>query len=144
MRFWDSSALIPLIVAEPGTELVRAWLADDTTIAIWSLTRVELVSGVERRAREGRLNAKQRRNALRDIARLCDDAHEVTDVLAVRARATTLLSHHPLRAADACQLAAALLVAAASPTHTMTMVVFDQRLAAAADVEGLDVLTWET
>ena len=57
-------------------------------------------------------------------------------VLAVRSRANALLARHPLRAADAGQLGAALLVQEqlAGP---LTFVCRDSRLLAAADVEGL-------
>ncbi len=142
MRYWDTSALAPLLVAEPGSDLAKPWLREDPSIVTWALTRTELSSSIERRAREGRLTAAQRKQLLRDINRLCDDAHEVTDVLAVRERAASLLAHHPLRAADACQLAAALLVAEAHSGAPLAMVVLDRRLAVAADIEGLDVLSW--
>jgi hypothetical protein len=142
VRFWDASAVLPLIAEEAGTDLVRTWLSEDTTMLLWGLTRVELSSAIERRHREGRLSSTERRIALQRTKRLCDDAIEVTDLLAVRLRAATLLIHHPLRAADACQLAAALLVAESSPTAVLSMVVLDHRLAEAADREGLDVKTW--
>lgn len=142
MRFWDSSALLPLLVTEPGTDFALARLEEDPSVAIWALTRVELVSSIERRWRERRLTAPQRRQALREIVRLCADAHELTEVLAVRERAATLLAHDPLRAVDACQLAAALMVADANPGAPMEFVVLDRRLAMAADIEGLNVLSW--
>jgi len=56
-------------------------------------------------------------------------------------RALPLLARHPLRAADAAQLGAALLVADPDPA-SLVMVVLDRRLAAAAEREGLVVLTW--
>ncbi|MCC6619892.1 MAG: type II toxin-antitoxin system VapC family toxin [Deltaproteobacteria bacterium] len=143
MRFWDSSALAPLILSgEPGGELARAWLADDGAVVVWCLTRVELASAIERRAREGALTAARRRGALRDITRLAEAAHEVIDVQPVRARATALLARHALRAADALQLAAAQVVGDARPTAPMSFVTLDRRLAEAADREGLDVLSW--
>jgi predicted nucleic acid-binding protein len=142
VRFWDSSAVLPLLVTEPGTNFAIARLREDPSLALWALTRLELASSIERRFRERRLTAPQRRQALSDIARLCGDAHEVTDVLAVRERAAALLAHHALRAADACQLAAALVVADANPGASLEFVVLDRRLAAAADIEGLNVLSW--
>ena len=67
---------------------------------------------------------------------LADSWDEVTEVLAVRSRANALLARHPLRAADAGQLGAALLVQEqlASP---LTFVCLDGRLSKAADLEGL-------
>jgi antitoxin (DNA-binding transcriptional repressor) of toxin-antitoxin stability system len=68
-------------------------------------------------------------------------SHEVSDLAAVRVRAIALLARHSRRAADAMQLGAALLVAAPDPA-SLIMTVLDKRLAAAAEREGLRVLTW--
>jgi predicted nucleic acid-binding protein len=138
VRFWDTSALVPLIVQEQGSDLVAEWLAQDSTMVLWGLARVELASAIERRSREGRL---ARGPALRRLERLASDAHEVLDLPAVRVRALHLLARHALRAADAVQLGAALLVADPDPS-SLSMVVLDRRLAAAAEREGLNVLTW--
>ena len=141
MRFWDASALLPLLVREPGTELSREWLQTDPEVVLWTFTRVELASSIERRAREGSLNRTDRANVLRRAERMANDAHEVVDVAAVRTRALSLLARHALRAVDAAQLAAALVVADPDPS-SLTMVVLDRRLADAAAREGLGVLSW--
>lgn len=141
MRFWDASAILPLIVEEPGSELAREWLLEDPEMAIWGLTRLELASAIERRAREGRLPRRRRSEALLRAERIAADAHEVLDLPAVRVRGVPILARHSLRAADAAQLAAALLVADPDPA-SLTMVVLDRRLAAAAEREGLRVLCW--
>lgn len=141
MRFWDASAVLPLIIKEPGSEATRRWLREDSVLVLWALTRLELVSAIERRARERRLTARQRTLALARAERLSRDAHEVVDLAAVRARAVPLLARHALRAADAAQLGAALLVSGDEP-GALTMVVLDRRLADAAEREGLRVLTW--
>ena len=52
MRFWDTSGLIPLFIAEKQTATARDWLRTDPTVVVWTLTRVELVSGLARRGRE--------------------------------------------------------------------------------------------
>lgn len=140
MRYWDASALVPLVIAEPTSDLVRGWLAEDAIVVTWVWTRVELTSAVERHAREGRLAPAERRAVLDrfgELARLWD---EVVDVLAVRARALALLARHDLRAADAAQLGAALLAAEDQP-ESLTFACLDARLSAAADREGLRVLT---
>ena len=140
MKFWDASALVPLIVEEKTSSLVRRWLREDPIIVVWALTRLELASAIERRAREGMLSSATRQEALDRVARLTGDAHEVSDMTAVRTGGISLLARHPLRAADAAQLSAALLVAEMDPA-SLTMVVLDQRLADAAAREGLRVLT---
>ncbi len=139
MRYWDASALVPLVVAEKSTERVRSWLEEDPAIVTWAWTRVELVAAVERRVREGHYTKEQRRSALDRFAALAETWDEVTDLLAARARALPLLARHPLRAADAAQLAAALLVTEQGQT-ALTFVCLDERLATAAELEGLRVL----
>ena len=66
--------------------------------------------GTRRRTREGSLLSMQRREVLARFDAFAGNWDEVTDVLAVRSRANALLARHPLRAADAGQLGAALLV----------------------------------
>jgi uncharacterized protein len=143
VRFWDTSALVPLVVEEAGSELCAGWLRDDPEVILWGLTRLELASAIERRAREGLLRPAERRLALRRVERIASDAHEVSDLAAVRVRGVALLARHPLRAADAAQLGAALLVADPDPS-LLEMAVLDRRLAEAAEREGLSILTWPT
>lgn len=142
MRFWDASALVPLLVEEEGQELVDEWLRDDDGVCLWALTRVELVSAIERRTREGLLTGRQRRDALTLIVDLCAAATEVIDVEAVRTKAVGVLARHALRAADAAQIGAAQ-VAAEGGLKGLPFVSLDRRLADAASREGFEVLTWE-
>ncbi len=138
MRYWDASALVPLIVAEPNTESSRKWLSDDRHIVTWAWTRTEIVSALERRVREGALSRPQRREALSRLMAFADTWDEVTDMLAVRSRACSLLARHPLRAADAGQLGAALLVRE-QIAEPLNFVCLDRRLALAAEQESLTV-----
>ncbi|MGI8778207.1 MAG: hypothetical protein ACR2LJ_12695 [Acidimicrobiales bacterium] len=41
MRFWDSSAVVPLLVAEATTELVEAAFQTDPVMLVWWSTEVE-------------------------------------------------------------------------------------------------------
>ena len=84
MRYWDASALVPLVVAEPASDRVREWLAEDGHIITWVWTRTEIVSAVERRSREGALSRMERREVLGRFDALAGDWDEVTDILAVR------------------------------------------------------------
>jgi uncharacterized protein len=139
VRFWDSSAMVPLLVAEPRSAWATSILAEDRAVAVWAWTRVELVSAVERRCRDDGLDAGTRRALLTRIDELCAGFAEVTDTVAVGQRAIRLLARHQLRAADAGQLAAALLVGDASGRDPV-FVCLDARLASAAEREGLQVL----
>jgi predicted nucleic acid-binding protein len=141
VRYWDASAVVALIEDEPGTELAVGWLREDADIATWALTPVEVAAAIERRAREGLLSPGDRRRVLGLLGRLGGSWDEVADVLGVRRQALAVLARHALRAADACQLGAAWLVAEGQP-ESLPFVTLDQRLAAAAEREGFPVLTW--
>jgi predicted nucleic acid-binding protein len=132
---------VPLEIAERGSDLVRTWLREDPVIATWGLTRLEIASAIERRTREGVIGTVQRREIVARFNALADSWGEVTDLLAVRTRAALLLVRHPIRAADAAQLAAAMLVAEGNP-GTIEFACLDRELAVAAEREGFRVRTW--
>ena len=52
MRFWDSSALVPLLVFEKESELCAEAYRIDREILIWTLTKVEVFSALCRRMRD--------------------------------------------------------------------------------------------
>ena len=139
MRYWDASALVPLLVAEPASSLVREWLVEDRQIVTWVWTRTEILSSIERRTREGLVSRIQRREVLDRLDEFSGYRDEVADALAARTRANALLARHPLRAADAGLLGAALLVQEqlAGPLEFACL---DQRLSSAAELEGLRIL----
>lgn len=134
MRYWDASALVPLCTQEPSTPRLRA-LAAEGPIVTWCLSRVEIASAVERRAREKHLSTAARLRALENLAALSAAWVEVTAVAAVRDQALALLARHPLRAADALQLGAAAVAAGGSVT-AHSFVCTDTRLRSAAAREG--------
>jgi len=45
VRFWDSSALVPLICKEPQSARCRAWLREDPVMVVWALAGTEIVAG---------------------------------------------------------------------------------------------------
>lgn len=136
MRYWDTSALVPLVVTEDETERVRALLDERRAIVTWALTSVEFASAIERRARQGELDAQGRRQALARLRDLAEVWDEITSVDLVRRRALAVLARHELRAADAVQLGAALVVAD-ELGGVIDFVCLNGRLADAADREGL-------
>lgn len=140
MRYWDASALVPLVVKEEGTDRVRAWARSDPQVVTWALTRVELAGAVERRARQGLLSWEARREALDRFEELAACWDEVAELLPVRAEALRLLRRHPLRAADAVQLGAALVACEGDP-RSLPFVCLNRTLATAAEREGFPVLT---
>ena len=76
--------------------------------------------------------------ALERLDSLAEGWNEVQPVAAVRITARRLLRVHPLRTADALQLAAAVVAAEGVPA-SLDLVTLDDRLAAAARREGFVV-----
>lgn len=139
MRFWDTSALVPLCVTEPATKAARGLADADPSLVVWWASRTECISAFERRRREGRLDGAATRRARQVLTALSGACAEVLPSEAVRARAERLLAVHHLRAADAFQLAAALLWARGE-TATHALVSLDARVRDAAQHEGFIVL----
>jgi predicted nucleic acid-binding protein len=139
MRFWDSSAVLPLIVRESSTKWSQRLYGEDPRVVVWCLSAVEVWSGISRKRRESVLGSPDIRSARKRLDRLSADWTEVDDVAPVRSRAIRLLEVHALRAADATQLAAALVLVADRPDR-FPFVTLDAQLAEAADREGFDVI----
>lgn len=137
MRFWDSSAVVPLLVHQPSTPVARAvYEADPDLVVSWS-TPVECASAVARLVREAVLTRAEEAAALERLAVLRRHWHEMLPGDRLRAQAERVLRLHPLRAADALQLAAALEWSGTPASGRL--VTFDTRLAHAAEREGFAV-----
>lgn len=139
MKFWDSSAIIPLCLKEPESGTIGRLAKTDGDIIVWWASRVECLSAVSRRSREGVLPIDADRRARTALAALSAVWSEVQPTEPVRLRAERLLTVHPLRAADALQLAAALLWAEDTP-RGLDFVCLDQNLREAALKEGFTLL----
>ena len=139
MRFWDSSAIIPLCLEEPPSEKIRNLAEKDEDLVVWWATRVECISAMARRRREGGLTAQAERNARAALSALAAEWSEVQPSEPVRHRAERLLMVHSLRAADALQLAAALIWTEEA-TSEAEFVCLDQNLRDSASKEGFLVL----
>jgi len=139
MRFWDSSAIMPLLGSEATSDTVRAAYATDAGMAVWWATRTECMSVIARRDREGIWTAAQILLAVERLAALADQWLEIEPVEVIRRTADRVLRTHALRAADAFQLAAAIVAADGEP-RSLTFVTLDARLALAAGREGFPVI----
>lgn len=139
MRFWDSSAILPIAATEAKSAAVRSLLRADRECCIWWMARTECLSGLYRRERAGDLNHEELTNAKRRVVLFDQSSAVVLPTEAVRSRAERLLGVHTLRAGDALQLAAALVAAEEDPAE-LPFVTLDERLADAARKEGFPVL----
>lgn len=136
--FWDSSALVPLLLPEERSDLLTRLLGSDAEPVIWWGTPLECQSAIQRRHREHPLTQTELTAATERLRLLVQHADSIAPNDDVRRRAARLLAFHPLRAADALQLAAALVWCEEQP-HGETFVSLDDRLRAAALREGFTV-----
>ena len=138
MKFWDSSAIVPLLVEEKETDYCLKTLSDDQEMLIWCLSKVEIVSALCRRDRDGTISDGCFQKAKRRLNDRIERVYEIRAINHVRQRALRLLEVHPMRAADACQLASALVATQEDPGR-LAIICFDQRLKKSAVKEGFFV-----
>lgn len=139
MRYWDSSAIVALVIVEESTASMDSLLREDGSIATWWGTPVECASAIARRDRDGSLDRAEVAVAVQKLAVL--EAHwaEAVPTDRLRQSARRLVRVHDVRAADALQLAAAIDVSRPDEA-SVSFVTLDERLALAAAREGFPVL----
>jgi predicted nucleic acid-binding protein len=135
MRFWDSSGVVPLLVEEADSARREEQLREDPVMLVWWGTAVECVSALQRLVREGTLTASEATEGEARLRQLELAWIEVEASHQVRMQAQRLLRVHPLRAADALQLAAAVVASSHEPA-ALPFLTADQRLREAAHKEG--------
>ena len=143
MRFWDTSAVVSLLVEEPRSPLTRVLVAQDLGLTVWWATEVECVSALSRLVRVGDISQEQAADGIGNLEELTGNWIEVDPSARVRRTARRLLLVHELVAADALQLSAAIAAAEDEPT-SLEFVSFDQRLRRAASREGFAVVPAQT
>lgn len=139
MKFWDTSALVPLLLHEPATEAVQQLYESDPTVIVAWTTMVECASAIARAERDGGVTGPQATSAFARLDELGRVWREVEPINDLRDVARRLLRVHRMRAADAIQLAAATLAAERRPA-SLELVTLDERLEGAALREGFTVL----
>ena len=121
---------------QPGTlELLKA----DPEMVVWWASRTECLSALHRRTGEGNIKAAEGTQIRNILSVLSGAWAEVLPGDLVRQRAERLLAVHALRAADAFQLAAAL-VWSREMTAGLGFVCLDDNLCQAASKEGFLVV----
>jgi predicted nucleic acid-binding protein len=139
MKFWDSSVIVPLLVSQASSGAVSNEVERDPDLVVWWGTGLECVSAFTRLEREGKLTAAELVAAIDNLPPLAASWQEVQPAARLRQTAERLLRVHPLRAADALQLAAAIAAADGDPS-SLPFVTLDERLARAAEREGFPVV----
>lgn len=123
-HYLDTSALTKLVVAEAESKALRAWLRTGREPVACDLARTELIRAVRRSAPDRLLHAR----AVLDSLTLID----VTTSIFEQASRLDPTSRHSL---DAIHLAAALGLG----DDLDSMVTYDDRLAEAANLNGIPV-----
>lgn len=138
MAFWDASAVVPLCCPQVGTTQTRRLRRELKRMTVWWGTPLEARSAFARLVREGHLDAAGRLDAIRRLGQLRGAWDEVSPIERVRSLAEELPDLHGMRAADAAQLAAALVWCRERPKQR-PLVCFDERLRSAAAALGFSV-----
>jgi uncharacterized protein len=126
---------VPLLVNEETTRRLQTVAAKDSAMLVWWGSAVECVSALARLERDGALDPPTMTLALQRLRQLSSGWHEIDPSDEIRETAARFLRVHPLRAADALQLAAAFAAAERRPA-SLEIVTLDDRLADAARKEG--------
>lgn len=137
--FWDTSAVVPLCVAQGSTEDMMELMRDDSLTTVWWGTLVEGRSALARLRREGLLDAGGEERAQELLQGVAKGWTEIKPREKVRQQAIRCIAVHGLKAADALQLAAAFVWADSNPVGN-SFVCLDARLRDAAKKEGFTVL----
>ena len=140
MKYWDSSAIVPLLLEEPTTASLISLYRDDPVLLSWWGTGVECVSALARLERTGDLSPDAVTTAMTRLKKIRSAWQEVEPTDRIRETATRLLRVHNLRAADSLQLAAAFAASEGRPP-SLDFVCLDERLILAAQREGFPVIS---
>jgi len=135
VRFWDASALVPLFVEQPASASVMPIARNRTELAYWWGSVVECWSAFARLRREGLMTRQVESDTRARLRDFLGQGIEILPSEEVRLQAGNLLNRHELRAADALQLAAALVCFPRPAAGEF--LTFDERLRNAARLEGL-------
>ncbi len=136
--YLDTSALVKLYVAEPGSEEVREMVRAAQIVATSRVAYLEARAGIAKKFRAGELSESARRQIVEELKSDWERYFIVEVSQSVIELGGELVDKHPLRGFDALHLASALLLKAriSSPVNFSC---FDERLKEVAQAEGLSV-----
>ena len=133
IAYFDSSALVKLVVDEPGSDEAAAlWDGADAVVAS-RITHPEVCAALAAAARGGRIAEADREHAFEQWDGYRQGLRLVELTADVEQRAGTLAARHALGGLDAIHLASALLLGA----EVTVMATWDLRLRTGAAEAGL-------
>jgi len=138
VAFWDASAIVPLCCSQPASAPGRQLRRELKRMIVWWGTPLEARSAFARLARGAEISRVERVAAVKLLGQLRATWDEILPTDQLRSLAEELPDAHQLRAADAAQLAAALVWCRERPRQR-PFVCFDERLRTAAHELGFSV-----
>ena len=135
ITYFDTSALIPLIIKEPSSDIcIRLWNDATRTIST-RLIYPEVRAALAQAKRIHRLTAAQLAEAVEDLDSIASEINYLEITAHIAKSAGVLAEAHALRGSDAVHLASAAL------THDddLVFVTGDHTLGSAAQAIGLSV-----
>jgi predicted nucleic acid-binding protein len=142
LRFWDTSAVIPLISEEATPDVLNDLLREDRETSAWWGTWPECAVAISRFKRESIFDEESEEKARAALDTLAADWTEIEPTDDILLSVSLLSQDHPLKTADMLQLAAALRRCEGA-TSDAEFVCPDDRLRQAAWDEGFSVLHGE-
>ena len=139
MRFWDTSAIIPLIIEQDYSEEIKNILKEDSNIIVWWGSIIECHSALSRLVREKSLDFDSINYAVKLLNILQQNWTEILPCTILRDQAIRIISVHGLKTLDSLQLASALIWTNKTPANNY-FVSLDQQLRVAAAKEGYQIL----
>ena len=140
LAFWDSSALVKLLVEEQGSDVAAVLWDVAAEVAASRLSVPEIAAALAAAERGGRIDRARARIARAEWDRY-RSALDVVEVSAeIADHAAGLAASHPLSGADAVHLASAVALRGGE----LVVATWDRRLEAAALAEGLSVVSGGT
>lgn len=138
MRYWDTSALLPLLLKQRCSENIREIIKEDKAISTSWISKVELSSAICRLEREGHISEIELDSLLRRVDMLIQSCCIVHPSEKLSDRAMRALRSHSIKSLDAIQLASALIVSK-DVTNNFEFITLDKQLGNIARKEGFIV-----
>ena len=138
MKFWDSSAIVPLLVVQERSKDVQQLLKEDRLMVVCAIAVFECYGALTRLLREGFLVRDSFSMAVLKLDKLIAAWKTVELGGALTEEVKRVLRVYPLRTADSIQLASAIISCEKQPS-TGEFVCLDDKLAGCAEKEGFEV-----
>jgi predicted nucleic acid-binding protein len=135
IAYFDTSAIVPLVVDEATTETCQRLWTESTRVVSVRLIYPEARAALARAGRMGRLTRSQLNGAVLELDSLIEEVDVIELSPDIARSAGQLAQQHGLRGYDAVHLAAALAVA----DDDLVLVTGDADLAAATQAAGVAV-----